>query len=204
MGIPRPGPFEPARQCCVIHQAGQAHVTAMCSAFTHPFRVPIEDGWTGTGGIASLDPRLISVTPIGVGVLSAPRRHQRISQQSGPPCPALGAHPRIHVRRAAGSPKQGWPRPPVEQVPRYEWRVDFQRHANSVLQRFLRSRDRTEWQRPGWGGRAVLPGPLPPDPCPARPLPPGRFRSFRAVVIAWRSAGSLVTMRKIPPPRPKT
>ena len=92
----------------------------------------------------------------------------------------------------------------VEQVPRYEWRVDFQRHANSVLQRFLRSRDRTEWQRPGWGGRAVLPGPLPPDPCPARPLPPGRFRSFRAVVIAWRSAGSLVTMRKIPPPRPKT
>jgi hypothetical protein len=42
------------------------------------------------GVFASLDPRLMSVTPIGVGVLEQPGRSKTTSRKPGPLCPADG------------------------------------------------------------------------------------------------------------------
>ena len=56
-------------------------------AFTHPSRGAGQSWGTPTGGVASLDPRLISVTPTGVGLFPPPRRPQTPSRPPGPPCP---------------------------------------------------------------------------------------------------------------------
>ena len=55
-----------------------------------PLGVQVHPGGRQPGVFASLDPRLMSVTPIGVGAFSAPHRHQTTSREPGPPCPAAG------------------------------------------------------------------------------------------------------------------
>jgi hypothetical protein len=51
-----------------------------------------------------LAPRLMSVTPIGVGVLSEPRPHQTTSRPPGPPCPPAGFPPTTNRSEATNSP----------------------------------------------------------------------------------------------------
>ncbi|HBH51013.1 MAG TPA: hypothetical protein DDY91_03885 [Planctomycetaceae bacterium] len=47
---------KPVRQRGVIHQAGQAQVSFVGNAFTHPSRGAGQSWGTPTGGIASLNP----------------------------------------------------------------------------------------------------------------------------------------------------
>jgi hypothetical protein len=56
-----------------------------------PLGVQFNPGARQPGVFASLDPRLMSVTPTGVCVLQPPRRHQTTSRQPRPTCPTAGA-----------------------------------------------------------------------------------------------------------------
>jgi hypothetical protein len=56
-----------------------------------PLGVQVNPGARQPGVFASLDPRLMSVTPTGVCVLQPPRRHQTTSRQPRPTCPTAGA-----------------------------------------------------------------------------------------------------------------
>ena len=56
-----------------------------------PLGVQLNPGARQPGVFASLDPRLMSVTPTGVCVLQPPRRHQTTSRQPRPTCPTVGA-----------------------------------------------------------------------------------------------------------------
>jgi hypothetical protein len=55
-----------------------------------PLGVPADHGGLVPGVFALLDPRRISVTPTGVGVLERPGRSQTTPREPGPPCPAAG------------------------------------------------------------------------------------------------------------------
>jgi hypothetical protein len=56
-----------------------------------PLGVQVNPGARQPGVFASLDPRLMSVTPTGVCVWQPPRRHQTTSRQPRPTCPTAGA-----------------------------------------------------------------------------------------------------------------
>ena len=63
------------------------------------------------GVFASLDPRLISVTPIGVGLSQAISGLKTTSRVKGPLCPPLGVHPNTH-RGLGPTPASREPGPP--------------------------------------------------------------------------------------------
>jgi hypothetical protein len=56
-----------------------------------PIGVQVDDGGRQPGVFASLDSRLISVTPTGVGVFQPPRCDHTTSREPGPTCPPAGS-----------------------------------------------------------------------------------------------------------------
>jgi hypothetical protein len=81
---------------------------------------------------ASLDPRLISVTPLGVGLSQAIGGLKTTSRVKGPLCPPLGVHPNTHrgLGPTPASRERGPPCPPgggahpKTDVRRGAWHVD--------------------------------------------------------------------------------